>query len=453
MKNYDIAVIGSGPGGYVAALYASRHKLNTCVIERGLVGGTCLNRGCVPTKAMLNSASIVSTIKNAAIHGIDVEKYRVDFGKIAGRKDEVVSHLRAGIETLFRANKIDLIKGAARFESSDTLGVNGDSIRAKHIIVAAGSIVSELPGMRFDHSEILSSDDILELRQLPKSLIIIGGGVIGCEFANLFNALGAKVTIVEFLDRLVASQSREASKKLELVLKKRGVDVYTSSKAESATGAGLLKVNISGGKTVEAEKLLVSVGRRPNTEGLGLEDIGVKAEKGRVVVDDHLNTGIGSIYAVGDCVAGPLLAHKASYDGMLAVGNILGDKRRADYSNVPNCIWTDPQIASVGMCEEEAKAKFPDAKAAKFPYLGSGKACIGGHVEGFVKIIGDARGVILGVEIFGHAACDLIGEATLARTAGVNIRDWARVVHGHPTLSEIFQEAAHVFCGTPIHSV
>lgn len=440
MKNYDLAIIGSGPGGYVAGLYASGQNLSVCIIEKGLVGGTCLNRGCIPTKALLNSASIISTIKNSSLYGIDVGPAKVNFPKVMMRKDEVVSRLRAGIETLFRARKVDLIKGEARLISPGAIIVDGkENIAAKSIIIAAGSTPAELPNMKFDGLNTLSSDTVLEIKDLPGSITIIGGGVIGCEFASMFNAFGTKVTIVELMDRLISVQSREASKRIESIFKKRGIDIYTSAKIESLS--------------MDSEKVLVSVGRRPSTDGLGLEELKIETRNGRIFVDDGLRTGVKNIYAIGDCVPGPQLAHKASYDGMLAVDNILGGSRRVDYSNIPNCIWTEPEIASVGLAEEEAKVKYQDLRIAKFPYLASGKAFILGKSEGFAKVLGTSKGDIVGVEIVGVGACELIAEAALARAVGLNIKDWAYVVHGHPTLSEILQEAAHIFCGTPIHSV
>jgi dihydrolipoamide dehydrogenase len=254
-------------------------------------------------------------------------------------------------------------------------------------------------------------------------------------------------------DRLIPGQSREASKKLEHNFKRSGIDVLTSSTVESLNGAGSVTVKISGGKIIEAEKALVSIGRVPNIKGLDLEGAGIKTHNGKICVNEYLATDIPNIYAVGDCVQGPQLAHKASYDGMLACDNILGKSRKVDYSNIPNCIWTEPEIASVGLSEEAARAMRQDIKVAKFPYLASGKAYLEGETEGFVKIIGvPSTGEIIGVEIFGKDACNLIGEATLAKTRGVKIEDWGRVVHGHPTLSEILQEACHIFQGTPIHS-
>ncbi|MDD5174109.1 MAG: dihydrolipoyl dehydrogenase [Candidatus Omnitrophica bacterium] len=438
MSPYDLIIIGSGPGGYAAALYVSRFKKSVCVIEKADTGGTCLNRGCIPTKAMLHSASILSTIKGSKEYGIEVSGVTVNFPVIAARKEMIVARLRAGIESLFRTNKIDLVKGDARLTDTNTVTVNGEKYSAKDIIIATGSRPMALPCAPFDEKTVYSSDGILNLKDIPHSIDIVGGGVIGCEFASLFNALGSKVTIIELLDRILPSQSKEVSRKIEAIFKKRGIDVRTSAKFDQIPGPG---------PGIGKEKILVAVGRRPNTEEIGLETLGIKVEKGVIVVDDNLRTSIKNIYAIGDCVSGPLLAHKASYDGVVACDNIMGNVRSVDYSNVPNCIWTDPEIASVGLNEEEARSKHPDLRIAKFPYLASGKACIMGRHEGFIKMIGDPSGNILGVEIFGLEACDLIGEAALARSLGVNIKDWARVIHGHPTLSEIFQEAAQIFTG------
>ena len=442
MKSYDLVIIGSGPGGYVAALYASRQKLKVCVIEKDLLGGTCLNRGCIPTKTLQYSASLFSKIKTSKEYGIDVEKSSVNFSKVAARKDAVVTRLRTGIETLFRVNTIDLVKGSARLAGRDIIKVDNEDIRAKSIIVAVGSRPAKIPGIILDEDKICSSDGILNIKKLPRSIMIVGGGVIGCEFASLFNLLGSEVFIVEALDRILTSQSKEVSRKMEVILKKRGVSISTSARFDP-----------SAGNAVNAEKILICTGRTANIEDMGFEQVGIKTAKCGIEVDENLRTSVNNIYAIGDCVAGPQLAHKASYDGMLAVDNIMGKIRSKDYSCIPNCIWTDPEIASVGLTEEAAKAKYPDCRIAKFPYLASGKACLMGKSEGFIKLIGDSKGNILGVEIFGEEACDLIGEAALAISSGINIKDWAGVVHGHPTLSEIFHEAAQAYLGTPIHGI
>lgn len=454
MTSYDLAIIGSGPGGYVTALYAARCGLKTCIIEKDLLGGTCLNKGCIPTKSLLNSVSIIARLKSAASYGVNVENYSVDFEKMMSRKKDVVTRLRAGIETLCRANKVEFIKGFASIARPDTITVEGrGELTSKNIIIASGSRAVGLANITIDDKNILSSESILNIKSVPRSLVIIGGGVIGCEFAGAFRSLGAKVTIVEMMDRLVAGQSREVSKKLEYNFKRSGIEVFLSTVVEGVEASENVTVRIAGGKSIETEKALISIGRVSNIEGFGLEKVGIRTRNGKICVDEFLRTMVPNIYAVGDCVPGPQLAHKASYDGILAVDNILGGERKADYSNIPNCVWTEPEIASIGLCEEAAKAAHADAKIAKFPYLASGKAYLEGATEGFVKVIGTPAGQIIGVEIFGRDACNLIGEATLAKARGVNIKDWSRVVHGHPTLSEMMQEACHAFCGTPIHTI
>ncbi len=452
MRSYDLAVIGSGPGGYVAALYAARHKLKACIIEQGLLGGTCLNKGCIPTKSLLNSVSIIPKLKNISNFGIALNGYSIDFKKMALRKDEVVSRLRKGIETLLKANRIEIINGTGILKSADTIAISGqENVTAKMIIIATGSRAAELPNIKIDNDVILSSDSMLDIKSPPGSLIIVGGGVIGCEFASIFNKLGTNVTIVEMAERIMPGQSREVSRRLEYNFKKSGINILTSSVIETAEIKDNITVKMSGGQSVSGEKVLISIGRKPNIEGIGLEDVGIRVRDGNISVNEKLMTDLPNVYAIGDCVSGPQLAHKASYDGILACDNIMGLSRIVDYSGIPNCIWTDPEIASVGLTEESAKAISNDVKIAKFPYLASGKAYIEGETDGFVKIVGTPAGDILGVEIFGKDACNLIGEAALAMARHIKICDWGRVVHGHPTLSEIFPEACHVFMGTPIH--
>jgi dihydrolipoamide dehydrogenase len=424
------------------------------VIERDLTGGTCLNRGCIPTKTMLYSASIVSKIREASLYGVEAGDPRVDFPKVVKRSDDVVLRLRTGIETLFRANKIELVRGSARLKDRNTIEVSGsDDISARFIMVAAGSKPMAIPEAPLDGSLVLSSDGILRLKELPKELLVIGGGIIGCEFASLFNAFGVKVTIAEFCDRLIPSASREVSRKMEQIFRKRGMEILTgTSLASVKTGAGI-EAFLKNGKSVRSDLMLVSVGRSSVLDGLGLTEAGIETKDGKVAVDEYLRTSVKNIYAAGDCVGGPLLAQKASYDGMLACDNMLGKNRKTDYYSIPNCMYTDPEVAGVGLNEDAARLTHPEIKVAKFPYIASGKAFLMGKSEGFIKIIGDPLGNLVGAEIMGEGASDLIGELTMAKTLGVNIKDVARVVHGHPTLSEVIQEAAHIFCGTPIHSL
>jgi len=452
--NYDLAIIGSGPAGYVAALYAAGRKLKTCVIEKGPAGGTCLNNGCIPTKVMLNSASIISKIKDAGIHGIKIDGYSVDFPAICARKIDVVKKLGAGIETLFRAKGVELVRGTARMSAGGKVVVEGaGGIQAEHTIIAVGSRPAPIKGMEVDEKDVLSSDGALSLKKLPESIAIIGGGVIGCEFASLFNALGSRVVLLEALDRLISSQSKEASRKLEQIFKKRGIEVFTGVAVDSIRRKPELSLNMKDGKIIKAEKILVSVGRTASIDGLGLQEAGINVRDNMIETDEYLKTSAGNVFAAGDCVEGPLLAQKASYDGILACDNILGQKRKKDYLNIPGCIYTDPEIASVGLSEEEAKARDPEARTAKFSYLASGKAFLMSRTEGYIKITGDRDGRIAGAEIMGEGACDLIGELVTARTLSIRIKDLATVVHGHPTLSEIIQEAARSFSGSAIHGI
>lgn len=455
MTSYDLAIIGSGPAGYVAALYAARHKMKVAVIEASRLGGTCLNRGCIPTKALLQSASVLTTIREAGRFGIEAGIGRPDFNKISTRKDEVVTRLRSGLETLFKSNHIEFLSGRASITAPDevVIGSSG-SIKAKYIIIATGSKPSIVKGIDVDGKTIMTSDDILGIKEIPESLAIVGGGVIGCEFAHLFNVLGSRVSIIEYTDRLIPALSKEASRKLETAFRKRGVRIFTSVSAKSLVkSGGLTIVGLSSGAEVMTEKILVSAGRSPDTDMPGLKDIGIALDgKGRIAVNDRLEAKGHNIFAIGDCVSGPQLAHKASYDAFIAVDNIAGKDRRPDYSVIPNCIWTEPEIAAIGINDEEAKTHGPNARIVKFPYLASGKAYIKGRTDGYVKIIGDSDGRLLGAEIFGEGACEMISEIALAKSQGIRIGQWVHAVHAHPTISETVQEALHLFLGTPIHS-
>lgn len=451
---YDLAIIGSGPGGYVAALYASARSLKVCVIDKGLVGGTCLNRGCIPTKALLSSASVALTVKDAGHFGVKVDGYSVDFQSMMSRKADIVNRLRAGIETLFRARKVDFKRGFARVAAPGVVAIDGSgSVTASGIIIATGSEPAAIKGIAIDEKSILSSDGMLELSEIPGSLAIVGGGAVGCEFAHLFSALGSKVSVIEMTDRLVPTQSSEASRKLESIFRRNGIDIRLNAQVGSVTvSGGRARVALSDSSAIEADKVLVSVGRRPCIDGIA-DGAGVTSKGGRIAVNDRLETAAKGIYAIGDCVPGPQLAHKASYDAMVACDNFMGADRKVDYSAIPSAIWTEPEIASVGLSDDEAKRSNPDAKVAKFPYLASGKAYIERKTEGYVKIVGTASGRLLGVEIMGREACDLIGEAAVAMKAGMTVRDWSLAVRAHPTLSETLQEAANAFCGHSIHTI
>ena len=440
MNRYDITIIGAGPGGYVAALYAAGRGKKVLVIEENEIGGVCLNWGCIPTKTFITSAETLRIIKRSKEFGIDAGIPTIDYKNIKRRKDDVVSTLKKGIESLFRSKKIELMKGRGRLAGRGAVEVNGEEIESKDIIIATGSRPAELPNFKFDGERILSSAELLEIERLPKKMLIIGGGVNGCEYAYTYRHFGVDVTIVELLDRLLPTMDRELGKNMEMLLKKAGVKVMTETRLDQAAP--------------EYDKTVVCVGRRYNTEDLGLEKAGVKTDKGRIVVGDDLMTNVPGIYAIGDAIGGYLLAHVASHEGVVACDNILGEKTRMDYGSVPFCIYTEPQIATTGITEQEAKDKGRDVKVSKFPFRGIGKSHAIGERDGFVKIIADAKsGEVLGVQMVGHLVTELIAEAAMAVKRGMKTSDICGQIHAHPTLSEAFMEAAFSSCGRPIHSL
>lgn len=441
MEKFDIAVIGTGPGGYVAAIYLARLGKKVAVFEKDYLGGTCLNRGCIPTKALLSSIEVLGQIKQSASFGIDIDSYKVNFEKINSRKEEIVKKLREGINTLFKARKISLFNSAARLADQNTIAISDQHIEARDIIIATGSVPLEIPAFKFDHKKVISSDDILELKEIPESLTIIGGGVIGCEFAVIYNALGCKVTIIEMMDEILPNIDREIAKRLNLILKKKGIKVLTATKAEKI-------------EEIQSSKVLVCVGRRPNSDNLGLEKLGIKTDRNRVLTDEHMRTNIPNIYAIGDVTSRFQLAHVASYEGIITCENILGEDKKADYKAVPNCIYTEPEVASVGLSEEAAKSLGLDIKIARFPFSALGKAHVMSKTEGLVKLIGDkATGKILGVHILGPDATNLIAEAVLAIKKGLTIKELGETIHAHPTLPESLMEACHIFQERGIHTL
>ncbi len=454
MKHYDLAILGAGPGGYTSAIYASRLGLTVCLVEKDLLGGTCLNRGCIPTKVMLNAAKLLGSVRDSSAYGIAVKDCQFLPEQLFRKMDEVVLKLRSGVSSLLKANKVDLIKGRGRLKAKGVIDLGGDEIGARTIIIATGSSPRTLEGLGFDGINILSSEDVLAMRKIPKSLLVVGGGAIGCEFSQFYSAVGVRVAIVEFMETLLPNLGREIGRKMEALFKKRGIEVHTSTKVERVdVREGVCEATLSDSSAVESEAVLVSVGRAFNSNDLGLEALGIAIDRGRIVVDEYLETNAKGVYAIGDVIGGPMLAHAASYEGMLVCDTIAGKRKKVSFSSIPNCIYTDPEIATCGLQEEEARKAFPDCKVAKFPYLASSKAHVLGKTEGFIKIIGDARGRVLGIEIFGEDACNLIGEASLAVALGADVEGIAGAVHGHPTLSEIFGEAGHLFLGKAIHTL
>jgi dihydrolipoamide dehydrogenase len=414
---YDLAVIGAGWAGYNAAVKAKESGLKVCLVEKNLIGGTCLNLGCIPTKTLIQSSKVFSTLKKSANFGIEASPLKINFVKIQERKEHIIQQLRAGMES--RLKGIDLIHAAAEVTSSGEIKAGERLIRAKSILVACGSRPAELGNLKFDHKKVISSDDLLNIKEIPASLLIIGGGVIGCEFACLFNSLGSAVTIIEKMPQLLPGLDSEIARRLEGLFKKKGIKISTN------TDATTFNLNAY-------ELVLLSVGRIPNNLGLDL------------TVDAYLRTKTPNIYAAGDCTGKLMLAHFAAYQGEIAAHNIAhpDNPRKADNSVVPNCVFTDPQIACVGLSEDEAKAQRLDFGVNKFDFLGSGMARIMDEVEGFIKIISENKSArILGASIIGPKATELIGMLTLAISSGLKISDIKNTILAHPTLSESIGEA------------
>ncbi|MBU4312868.1 MAG: dihydrolipoyl dehydrogenase [Candidatus Omnitrophica bacterium] len=440
MNKYDLAVIGSGPCGYVAAIRAAQLGMKACVLEKDKVGGVCLNRGCIPTKALSASATALYDIRRAGEFGIDVKDHELNFKKVLERKDNIVKKLSSGIEMLMKANKIDVIKAESRIKDKTRIAAGNEEIEAKNILIATGSSPIQLEGMEFDGGQILSSSDMLSLEKVPKSITIVGGGVIGCEFASIFRTFGSEVTIVEMMDQLLPNEDEEIAKKLEQIFKKRGIKVFTKTRAEE------IKEN--------SVKTLVSVGRSANSKGIGIENIGIESDKGWIRVDREFRTNVKNIYAAGDVIGGILLAHVASREGICAIEAMSGKEARIDYNAVPNCIFTHPEIASVGLTVNKAKEKGMDARARKFLFSAIGKAHVLGETEGFIKFVVDNKtDKILGAQLIGPHATELIAELSLCVQFGITSEKLASVIHAHPTLSEAIQETSKAVHNRAIHSL
>ena len=425
---YDLAVIGAGWAGFNAALKAKDSGLKVCLIESGQVGGTCLNRGCIPTKALIACAKTYSLVKKSSAFGVESDNPRFNFSKIQERKNKLIWDLAQGMQT--RLSGIDFIKSSAGIISNHEIKVDGRIVSAEFILIATGSRPVELAQLKFDIVKVISSDEILSLAAVPQSLLIIGGGVIGCEFASLFSILGAQISIVEKLPQLLPGEDKEVSRKIEVIFKKKGIKVYTNTDISS------IDLNIY-------EKVLVCVGRQPNIDGLGLEGLGVKLENRAIAVDDYLRTSVANIYAAGDCTAKLMLAHYAAYQGVAAVTNMISDnKYKADNSTVPACVFCDPEIASVGLNEEAARAVGLSVEVHKFDFRASAMARIIDEFEGFIKIIcNQETQEIIGGCIIGPKACELIAILTMAISAHLKISQVRAIIFAHPTLSESLRES------------
>jgi dihydrolipoamide dehydrogenase len=457
-ESYDVIIIGSGPGGYVAAIRAAQLGMKTaCVDKRPVPGGTCLNIGCIPSKALLQSSEKFEETNHAlAVHGIKAGKVEIDLKTMLARKDEVVNANTKGVEFLFRKNKVAFVKGEAKFTAKDTLSVTGEDGKvqelkaSKAIIIATGSDSVNLPGITIDEKTIVSSTGALSLPSVPKHLVVVGGGYIGLEMGSVWRRLGSQVTVVEFLDRITPTMDLEVGKALQTSLTKQGFAFKLGTKvtgAKKANGGWSLSLEAAaGGKAEElaCDVVLVSVGRRPYTDNLGLDAVGVKLDnKGRVMVDPHFATNVPGIYAIGDVIAGPMLAHKASEEGVVLVETLAGQRPDIDYEAIPAVIYTHPEVGSVGKTEEELKTAGVPYKVGKFPFTANGRARANADTEGFVKIIADQKtDRVLGVHIIGADAGTMIAEAALAMEFGATAEDIGRTVHAHPTLNEAVKEAA-----------
>ncbi len=461
--NFDLIVIGSGPGGYVAAIRASQLGMKVGVVERSELGGICLNWGCIPTKALLKSARVYEYVSHAADYGITLEgEAKADFEAIVKRSRGVADGMSKGIQFLFKKNKIELIAGTGKLKPGKTVEVTDaegkkTELQASHIILATGARSRELPNLKQDGKKIIGYREAMNLPKQPASMVVVGSGAIGSEFAYFYNALGTKVTLVEFMPNVVPVEDEEVSKQLERSFKKAGMKVMTSSTVESVDTSGdLCKVTVKtkkGEEIIEAEIVLSAVGISTNLEGLGLEETGVSIKNGKVEVDDYYRTNVEGVYAIGDIVGGPALAHVASHEGMICVEKIAGKHvEPLNYGNIPGCTYTHPEIASVGMTEKAAREAGYDIKVGKFPFSASGKASAAGAKEGFVKVIFDAKyGEWLGAHLIGENVTELIAEVVVARKLETTGEEIIKSVHPHPTMSEAVMEAVAAAYDEVIH--
>ena len=462
IMNYDIIVIGSGPGGYVTAIRASQLGFKTAIIERESLGGICLNWGCIPTKALLKSAQVFEYLNHAKEYGISADNVKADFGAVIKRSRDVADGMSKGIQFLIKKNKIDVIMGTATVKAGKKVDVKAadgktETHEAKHIIIATGARSRQLPNLPQDGKKIIGYREAMSLPKQPKSLVVVGSGAIGVEFAYFYATMGTKVTIVEFLPNIVPVEDEEVSKQLEKSFKKAGIDIMTEASVESVDTKGdISKVNVktkTGTIVLEAEIVLSAVGIQANIENLGLEAVGIATDKGKIVTDKFYATNVPGYYAIGDCVGGQALAHVASAEGITCVEKIKGLHVDAiDYKNIPGCTYAQPEIASVGMTEKQAKEAGYTLKVGKFPFSASGKAKAAGASDGFIKLIFDAKyGEILGAHMIGANVTEMIAEIVAIRKLETTGHELIKTIHPHPTMSEAIMEAAAAAYGEVIH--
>jgi dihydrolipoamide dehydrogenase len=458
VQDVDVTIIGTGPGGYVAAVRAAQLGLKVAVVEREELGGICLNRGCIPTKAMLRSAEVLSTMRHSADYGILADNVSFDFGKVVDRREKVVKQLVGGVGSLMKSYGVEVVKGTGQLVERGKVKVSGQTdttINTKNVILATGSSPAKLPISGADLPGVIDSDGALALREVPKSMLIIGGGAVGSEWACVFSAFGTKVTLVEMMPTLLPLEDEDMGRTLARSLQRQGVTIHTEAKLEEiAEGddgqtVGVLTLKDGKQERVAAEKVLVGVGRRPNSASLGLETLGVKTDRrGFIEVDDYLRTSAGNVYAIGDVTGKVLLAHLASHQGVVAAEAIAGSGHPMDYKAVPACTYTHPEVASVGLSEKKAREAGYDVQIGKFPFAANGRALTYGESEGMVKIVADAKyGELLGMHIIGPNASELIPEATLGIRLEATLEDITGTIHAHPTLAEAISEAAWAASG------
>ncbi len=461
--NYDIIVLGSGPGGYVTAIRASQLGLKTAIIERESLGGICLNWGCIPTKALLKSANVFEYLTHANDYGINVKEASVDFNAMIERSRGVANGMSGGIQFLLKKNKIDVIKGSGVVKAGKKVAVTGEDGKIteytadKGLIIATGARSRQLPNLPQDGEKIIGYREAMTLKSQPKKLVVVGSGAIGVEFAYFYNAIGTEVTIVEYLPNIVPVEDEDVSKQMEKSLKKAGISILTNANVESVdtSGKGCVVTikTAKGEEKIECDVVLSAVGVVSNIENIGLEEVGIVTDKGRVLVNDFYQTNIPGYYAIGDIVPGPALAHVASAEGIICVEKIAGhNPEPLDYGNIPGCTYASPEIASVGMTEKQAKEAGLDIKIGKFPFSASGKASASGAKDGFVKLIFDAKyGEVLGAHMIGANVTEMIAEIVSIRKLETTGHDIIKTVHPHPTMSEAIMEAAAAAYGEVIH--
>jgi len=460
MSLYDLVVIGGGPGGYVAAIRAAQLGLKVaCVEGRGALGGTCLNVGCIPSKALLSSSAKFESLSHLAGHGIAVDGASLDLGAMMGRKEKIVGDLTKGIAFLFKKNGVDLIEGWASIPAPGKVQVGDDVFETKNILIATGSEPTPLPGVEIDEVDVVSSTGALSLANVPEHLVVVGAGVIGLELGQVWSRLGAKVTVVEYLDRILPGIDGEIAKLAQRALSKRGLKfqlgraLKSIDKGDEGLTLTLDRVGKDKEEQLQADKVLIAIGRRPVIRGLGLEALGVSVNgRGFVEVDERFATSVPGIYAIGDCVPGPMLAHKAEEDGIACVEMLAGEAGHVDYGTVPGIVYTDPEVASVGVTEEALKETGTDYVVGKFTFMANSRARAQGETDGAVKVLASPEGKILGAHICGAHGGDLIAELVLAMTKGATVSDVAAACHAHPAMAEAVKEACLDAMGRAIHA-